>query len=110
MIVNQNHTGGALDDGGPEYFSGVNQGSVQDSPRYQNVPDHPMLRIQKQGMELLLPEIPKKRADPGKHVGRASDSFVPGGDVRSGTAPELQGGHDAGTRCRSDPRLVLESS
>ncbi len=88
--MNQNHPGSALDDRGPEYLPRMNEGCIQDPSGYQHVSDHPMLRIQKQGVKLLLTEVPKKRAHPRIHVRRTADGLFPGFGAFPVT-PELYG-------------------
>jgi hypothetical protein len=96
MIVNQDHTCGALDDCSPKNFPGMYEGCVQDSPGYQYIPENSMLGIQEKGVELLLPQIPKEGAESGEHIGGAPDGSFFSSWVHRGPPSQLQGGHDLG--------------
>jgi hypothetical protein len=110
MIVNQDHAGGAFDHGRSEHLSGVDEGRIQDSPGNQDGPNDSMLRVQEKGVEFFLLEISEEGPNSGEDVTRTSYGSVFSGQLDGGPPPQLQGSHDSGGRCRTDPGMVFQDS
>jgi len=104
VVVDQDDRRGTLDDGGAEDLPGVNQGSVEDSPRDGHVAQDPMLRVEEQRVKLLVGEIAQTRSHEGMDICRASDP----GSIRQSLlccpTPQLESGQNARCGGRSDPR------
>ena len=54
VVVDQDDGCGTLGDGGAKYFAGVDEGSIQDAPGNEDLPDHAVTGRQKESVKLLL--------------------------------------------------------
>ncbi len=108
--MNQDHPRRTLDDGCSKNLSWMNQGGVQDTAGNQNIPDNPVLSVQKKGVELLLPEIPEERPHSGEDISWTSYRLVFPSRFHRCTAPEFHGRDDSSRGCGPDSRLGLKDS
>ncbi len=105
MVVHENHARRAFDDGRPEHLPGVDQGRIQNAASNQYPPNHSMLGVQQEGMELLLAEIPQERPQSGKDVFRAPNGLLVPSRVHGCPTPQFQGCDDPACRWRTRVRV-----
>jgi hypothetical protein len=63
VIVYEYDRRGALEYGRPKHFPRMDEGRIQDTPGYEHVTEHTVLRVQKERVELLVWEV----THPGPH-------------------------------------------
>jgi len=88
----------------------VDQGGVQDSPSHQDVPDDPVLGVEKEGVKLLLLKVPEEGPHPCEDIGGTSKGILPPLGLRRHPPPQLQGRHDAGGSGGPDARFRLQNT
>jgi hypothetical protein len=89
VIVDQDDGGGTLGDGGAKYFAGVDEGSIQDAPGNEDLPDHAVTGRQKESVKLLLWEVAEARFHAIEHVSRAPHTISWMTDFRAGPPTQL---------------------
>jgi len=110
MVMNQDHPRRTLNDGCSKDLSWMNQGGVQDTAGNQDIPDNPVLSVQKKGVELLLPEIPEERPYSGEDISWTSNRLVIPSRFHRCTAPEFHGSDDSSRGGGPDSRLGLQDT
>jgi hypothetical protein len=108
MVVNEDERRRPGLDRRAEDLPGVDQGSVEDPPRHEDIPEDTMLRVEEDGAELLLKAIPHSRSDPTVDVVRPPDPRAGHSGLNGGPAPQFEGCHDPGSGRLAEPRSSCE--
>jgi hypothetical protein len=68
----------------------MNQGRIEDASSDKYLPKDLVARIEKQRVELLLPDVPQARSHSSKNVRRPTDQLIGRTRVTSRGPPQLQ--------------------
>jgi len=108
VIVDQNHTSGTLDDGGPEHFPRMYQRCIEDAAGNQHTPDHPVLGVEEERMELFLGQIPEEGPDPGEDIAGSPNRLILSPRFHGRSTSQFHSRHNSGGGGRSNPRLGFQ--